>query len=123
MKLGLRFAPCLADIVNGKIKVEEVSFIMVNYYFSWNSQPSDFNVLLKNPTLSNLDKDILYEVIDNLEFTGKIVKKTNTEINYTWLEFVERNGDWAELIVSPNLSTPAVKHAWDQYQLVAGLCK
>jgi hypothetical protein len=43
-----------------------------------------------------------------------------------WSEFADRSrqsvGIWCDIIVSPELSTPAVKSAWEHYQIVAGLC-
>jgi len=43
-----------------------------------------------------------------------------------WRDFADKNnqsiGIWCDIIVSPELSTPAVKNAWDHYQMLAGLC-
>jgi hypothetical protein len=66
-------------------------------------------------------------MIDLLHFAGKLVKTTNNDMSSFWTEFSHKNREtgvlWCDVIVSPEISTPAVKSAWEHYQIVSGLCK
>jgi len=128
MKLGFSFGPCVRDILKGKVKDEDIGFILVGEYFSWNSHPDDFQGILQDHLmLKEFDEDIVYDMIDLLHFAGKLVKTTNNDMSSFWVEFSHKNREtgvlWCDVIVSPEISTPAVKNAWNHYQIVAGLCK
>lgn len=128
MKLGFSFGPCVRDILKGKVKDEDIGFILVGEYFSWNSHPDDFQGILQDHLmLKEFDEDIVYDMIDLLHFAGKLVKTTNNDMSSFWVEFSHKNREtgvlWCDVIVSPEISTPAVKSAWEHYQIVAGLCK
>jgi len=128
MKLGFSLGPCVRDILKGNVKDEDVGFILVGEFFSWNSHPDDFQAILQDHLmLKQFDKDDVYEIIDLLHFSGKLVKTTNNDLSSFWSEFCYKNAStavvWCDVIVSPEMSTPAVKSAWEHYQIVAGLCK
>ena len=128
MKLGFSFGPCVRDILKGKVKDEDIGFILVGEYFSWNSHPDDFQGILQDHLmLKEFDEDIVYDMIDLLHFAGKLVKTTNNDMSSFWVEFSHKNREtgvlWCDVIVSPEISTPAVKSAWEHYQIVSGLCK
>ena len=128
MKLGFSLGPCVRDILKGKVKDEDIGFILVGEYFSWNSHPDDFQGILQDHLmLKEFDEDIVYDMIDLLHFAGKLVKTTNNDMSSFWTEFSHKNREtgvlWCDVIVSPEISTPAVKRAWEHYQIVSGLCK
>ena len=128
MKLGFSLGPCVRDILKGKVKDEDIGFILVGEYFSWNSHPDDFQGILQDHLmLKEFDEDIVYDMIDILHFSGKLVKTTNNDMSSFWAEFSQKNRQtgvlWCDVIVSPEISTPAVKSAWEHYQIVSGLCK
>jgi len=128
MKLGFSLGPCVRDILKGKVKDEDIGFILVGEYFSWNSHPDDFQGILQDHLmLKEFDEDIVYDMIDILHFSGKLVKTTNNDMSSFWVEFSQKNRQtgvlWCDVIVSPEISTPAVKSAWEHYQIVSGLCK
>ena len=127
MKLGFSLGPCVRDILLGKVKDEDVGFILVDDGFNWDSQPDGIDLLLMNNLmLKQFDEQVVYNQIDILHFSGKLVSTTNNDISSFWSEFADKNyqsiGIWCDVIVSPEFSTPAVKHAWDHYQMLAGLC-
>ena len=127
MKLGFSLGPCVRDILLGKVKDEDVGFILVDDGFNWNSQPDGIELVrMNNLMLKQFDKDVVYDTIDILHFSGKLVNTTNNDISSFWAEFADSNsqsvGIWCDVIISPEFSTPAVKHAWDHYQMLAGLC-
>ena len=138
MKLGFALGPCVRDILLDNVKDEDVGFILVDDGFEWNSQPDGVDLILSNNLmLKQFSKDVVYDMIDILHFSGKLVKTTNNDISSFWSEFYTRNenkqdwdkwhptplsGIWCDVIVSPELSTPAVKSAWEHYQIVSGLC-
>jgi hypothetical protein len=128
MKLGFALGPCVRDILLLNVKDEDVGFIIVDDGFEWNSQPDGVDLILSNNLmLKQFSKDVVYDMIDILHFSGKLVKTTNNDMSSFWSEFYTRNknqsGIWCDVIVSPELSTPAVKTAWEHYQIVSGLCK
>ena len=128
MKLGFNLGPCLRDIILGKVKDEDVGFILVDDGFNWNNQPDGIELIrMNNLMLKQFDEQVVYNQIDILHFAGKLVSTTNNDISSFWPEFADKNnqsiGIWCDVIVSPEFSTPAVKHAWDHYQIVSGLCK
>ena len=127
MKLGFALGPCVRDILLGNVKDEDVGFILVDDGFNWDSQPDGIELLLMNNLmLKQFDEQVVYNQIDILHFSGKLVSTTNNDISSFWPEFADKNnqsiGIWCDVIVSPEFSTPAVKHAWDHYQMLAGLC-
>jgi len=128
MKLGFTLGPCVRDILLGNVEDEDVAFIIVDEFFSWNSHPDDSkSVIQNNIMLKQFDEQVVYNQVDILHFSGKLVKTTNNAMPSLWSEFSNKNnqsiGIWCDIIVSPELSTPAVKSAWEHYQMVAGLCK
>jgi hypothetical protein len=128
MKLGFSLGPCVRDILKGTVVDEDIGFILVGEFFSWNSHPDDFQAILQdNLMLKQFDEDVVYDMIDILHFSGKLVKTTNNDLSGFWTEFCHKNQQmgvlWCDIIVSPEMSTPAVKSAWEHYQMVAGLCK
>jgi|TARA_B110000858_G_scaffold61037_1_gene70956 hypothetical protein len=127
MKLGFALGPCVRDILLGNVKDEDVGFILVDDGFNWDSQPDGIELLLMNNLmLKQFDEQVVYNQIDILHFSGKLVSTTNNDISSFWSEFADKTsqsiGIWCDVIVSPEFSTPAVKHAWDHYQMLAGLC-
>tara|TARA_B100000768_G_C11219839_1_gene349984 strand:- start:178 stop:567 length:390 start_codon:yes stop_codon:yes gene_type:complete len=127
MKLGFNLGPCVRDIILGNVEDEDVAFILAGEFFSWNSHPDDSKSIIQNNImLKQFDEQVVYNQIDILHFSGKIVKTTNNDVSSLWRDFADKNnqsiGIWCDIIVSPELSTPAVKNAWDHYQMLAGLC-
>jgi len=128
MKIGLLFGPCVKDILLDKVKDKDVGCIFVDGSFSWNSHPDDFQGIRQNwLQLKEFNEDIVYDTIDLLQLSGKLVKTTNNEKSHFWENFnkFERTGyhHWCDIVASPEFSTPAVKSAWEHYQIVSGLCK
>ena len=127
MKLGFNLGPCVRDIILGNVEDEDVAFILAGEFFSWNSHPDDSKSIIQNNImLKQFDEQVVYNQIDILHFSGKLVKTTNNDMPSLWSEFSNKSnqsvGIWCDIIVSPELSTPAVKSAWEHYQIVAGLC-
>lgn len=117
MKLGFTLGPCVRDILLGNVEDEDVAFIIVDEFFSWNSHPDDSkSVIQNNIMLKQFDEQVVYNQVDILHFSGKLVKTTNNAMPSLWSEFSNKNnqsiGIWCDIIVSPELSTPAVKSAW-----------
>ena len=128
MKIGLLFGPCVKDILLHKVKDKDIGCIFVDGSFSWNSHPDDFQGILQDwLQLKEFNEDIVYDTIDLLQLRGKLVKATNNEKSHFWEYFSKFNQPgyhhWCDIVISPEFSTPAVKSAWEHYQIVAGLCK
>ena len=133
MKIGFALEPCVCDILLGDVETDDVAFILVDYHFTWNNQPDDLDRIVGSDSwLNQFGKDEVYDAVDTLHFAGKLVPTSNGEISPGWLPFWSSTAAnnknknfslWCEVIVSPDLSTPAVKQAWDNYQIISGLCK
>lgn len=129
MLIGLSLARCIKDIVSDEVHESDVLCIIAQSRFDWETsnafdelwnRHSNKN-LFNNDTWFNLDKDLVYELIDFLWYSGKIhqprrfssmpVKLSDAIVKYHWLE----------CILPQEHLTPAVKDAWEQYKFLAGL--
>ena len=48
MKLGFSLGPCVRDILLDNVKDEDIAFILVDEFFSWNSHPDDSKSVIQN---------------------------------------------------------------------------
>ena len=66
---------------------EDVAFIIVDEFFSWNSHPDDSkSVIQNNIMLKQFDEQVVYNQVDILHFSGKLVKTTNNDMPSLWSE-------------------------------------
>lgn len=126
MLVGLSLARCIKDIVQDEIHEDDVLCIIARTKFNWeNSYTFDelwtthsHKNLFNNDSWFDLDKDLVYELIDYLWLQGKIHQPRR----YGNLATVkETSYHWLECILPQEHLTPTVKEAWDQYKFLAGL--
>jgi len=129
MKIGLSYSRCVRDIVDGRVDIEDVLVIIARTDFDphddkqwasiWRGYHDSFG--LSNPEWRNYppeDEDRFRSVSIELWETGKLHQPRKfgwhaKRMPYYWLE--------ASLPTEELESNPAVKKAWEQFQIVAGL--
>ena len=140
MKIGLSYSRCVRDIVEGKVDIADVLVIIARTDFDPNDDKqwqgiwrgygggTDGNGLrgLFSGSLpewgmyENEDEDLFRSVSIELWEQGKFHQPRKfgahpSRLPYYWLE--------ASLPADELESNPAVKRAWEQFQIVAGLSK
>lgn len=122
MKVGLSLSRCIRDIVEEKVRIEDVLVLITRTDFDptvdeqWTSIWDGYNTI--NPEWYGLDHDETYNVVLELWETGRLHQPRKfgarpRRLPYYWLETV--------LPESELDNKPAVKDAWDKFQVVAGL--
>jgi hypothetical protein len=129
MKVGLSFSRCLLDIFEGKVAYEDVLVIIARTKFhplndgdwediwaGYTNRQSAFN----NPEWADYrDNELEFkELVQRLHVDGKLHQP-----RMTGGVPVRRKEIWLETFLPPTEleKNPAVKEAWEQFQIVAGL--
>jgi hypothetical protein len=122
MKIGLSLSRCVRDIVQEHVDIKDVLILITRTDFDptvpeqWDSIWDGYTNI--NPEWYGLDESAVKTVIINLWETGRIHQPRKfgarpTRRREIWLESV---------LVDEDLEArPAVKEAWDQFQILAGL--
>jgi len=129
MKVGLSFSRCLRDIIEDKVKYDDILVIVsrtnIDPYNDkhWDSIWEGYTRGgYSHPEWANhKDKsDDFRKLAARLYYNGKLHQPRKFRLGnpvrlpYYWLDLVVPVEDLEEL--------PAVKAIWEQYQIVAGLC-
>jgi hypothetical protein len=138
MKIGLSYSRCVRDIVDGTVDIDDVLIIIARTDFDphddeqwqgiWQGYAgsSDSNLMRgffggSNPEwvgYSDEDENLFRNVSIVLYNSGKLHQPRQfgahpRRLPYYWLETVITDADLE--------NSPAVKDAWDKFQMVAGL--
>lgn len=122
MKIGLSLSRCVRDIVEGRVAVEDVLVLITRTDFDptdqkqWNSIWNGYTDFRNEWTC--LDHDRVFSVVLELWETGRIHQPRKfgahpRRLSYYWLETVLPDSELQD--------RPAVKDAWDHFQVLAGL--
>jgi hypothetical protein len=122
MKIGLSLSRCVRDIVEGRVDINDVLILITRTDFDptvqeqWDSIWDGYTSM--NPEWYNLDHDAVYAVVMNLWDSGRMHQPRKFGFNPP-----RRREFWLETVLpdSELASRPAVKEAWDQFQILAGL--
>ena len=135
MILGTNLEFCVSDLLSEKVDISEVfSIITYNINFSnssmaenwWNNQldPMIVHWSQGKNLLHLFDYDTVYNLIVELKDNGTIV--TRDKVNPSRaieIQTMASSAHWYQINLREKDMEPAVKLAWDHYQLLAGLCK
>lgn len=138
MKIGLSYSRCVRDIVEGKVDIQDVLVIVARTDFDphnddqwagiWNGYAGGSNrgSMIRmfsgsNPEWGNYsdeDEQKFRDVSCELWDSGKLHQPRQfgahpRRLPYYWLETIVSNEELE--------SSPAVKDAWEQFQMVSGL--
>lgn len=122
MKIGLSLSRCVRDIVEGSIDIHDVLILICRTDFDptveeqWDSIWLGYQSM--NPEWYGMDHDATKAVVMELWNQGKIHQPRKfgaypRRMPHYWLETILVDGDIE--------SRPAVKDAWQQFQVLAGL--
>ena len=135
MILGTNLEFCVSDLLSEKVDISEVfSITTYNINFSnssmaenwWNNQldPMTVHWSQGKNLLHLFDYDTVYNLIIELKDNGTIV--TRDKVNPSRaieIQTMASSDHWYQINLREKDMEPAVKLAWDHYQLLAGLCK
>jgi hypothetical protein len=129
MKIGLSYSRCIRDIVDGKVDMQDVLIVIARTDFDpqndeqwagiWSGYRESYG--LSRPEWSaypDEDQDRFRDVSIELWKQGKLHQPRQfgahaRRLPYHWLETVLANEDLEK--------SPAIKDAWNQFQVLAGL--
>jgi hypothetical protein len=122
MKIGLSLSRCVRDIVEERVDIEDVLILITRTDFDptvpeqWDSIWDGYTSM--NPEWYDLEHDAVYAVVMDLWNTGRIHQPRKFGLSPP-----RRREFWLETVLpdSELESRPAVKEAWDQFQMLAGL--
>ena len=130
MKIGFSFSRCVRDIVDGNVSIDEILVIISRTDFNphddvqWSSIWKGYRTRLGWAVPEWEDYDALEEsrfrqITTDLYVTGKLHQPRQFGIHpilgapYVWMDVIPE--------VSNINNSPALKEAWDHFQVVAGL--
>jgi len=122
MKIGLSLSRCVRDIVEGHVDIDDVLILITRTDFDptdpeqWHSIWDGYTSY--NPEWYDLQNDAVYAVVMDLWASGRIHQPRKFGRNPP-----RRQEFWLETVLpdSELASRPAVREAWDQFQMLAGL--
>lgn len=129
MKIGLSFSRCLRDIYEGKVDYDEVLVIVARTNFDPHID-KEWNDIWDGYTKGGWSNPEWHEHQDKYAEFRQLAIKLYTEgrihqprkfgshplrLPYYWLD--------CAVPVDELESVPAVKEAWEHYQMIAGLCR
>ena len=122
MKIGLSLSRCVRDIVEQRVNINDVLVLIARTDFDptvpeqWDSIWDGYNSY--NPEWHGLEHDAVRTVVMDLWNSGRIHQPRKFG---AWPQ--RRPEFWLEtVLVDEDLETrPAVKEAWDNFQVLAGL--
>ena len=129
--IGIHFKRCVRDVMLGHVKETDVTMIV---------GPSDHMLLNLDDTEKWEKYFKRYSDQNWMEWYGLDCDETHSQLVYfrdmgqlfypsddiwTWTNgfFNQLDEDWYVLAPAEDMSTPAVKEAYETYRQVAGLCK
>jgi hypothetical protein len=130
MKIGLSLSRCVRDIYEGRVALDEILVVIARTDFDpdddqqwssiWRGYHSYANIW-SMPEWSQIpaeDEQAVRDICIGLKSTGRLHQPRQFGANpgrlpYYWLETM--------LLPEDHDNNPTVKHAWDQYQMLAGL--
>lgn len=128
MKVGLSLSKCIADIISGAVKQEDILIIITRTDFDphnddhWENIWGGYtrgNGFASSPWSNFSDrKEEVRELVQLLHDQGKLHQPRQygahpRSSNHAWLDVILPEEDLH--------NKPAVKKAWENYQLIAGL--
>lgn len=123
MKIGTSYSRCIVDIIEGKVKEDEVMVIITRTDFDPNISEQWESIWLGYTDYREWSayKDREQEF---LELTQRMYDNGQIHQPRKFGAFVSRSREiWYDLVLTSEVkdSNPAVKKAWDQYKMLANL--
>lgn len=131
MMIGVDFKVCIRDVVVGKVAEHDVVMIIgptdhkhlgINDTEEWDRYWNR-NAHSTSQVWHGLDKDVVHTQIQFMHDAGILFFPSNDFWHWSNGYFNNMDKSWYELAPSEDKATPAVKAAWENYKMIAGLCK
>jgi len=132
MLIGFDLVKCLIDILEKKVEYSDVLLIVTcvetdfrndeEWNEFWLNQVSPVNIFLPTHTkkLYHYKKTDVHNLIDDLLFDGKLVKRSRTHV----LDSISSmSNPWYNMIPLEEHMTPAVQDAWNYFKMLEALCR
>lgn len=128
MKIGLSLSRCVRDIYEGKVALEDIIVIVARTDFDPENHTDWSNIWSgyrrrsgwSNPEWADIpsdDEGAVRSICISLKTTGRLHQPRQFGVNPARLPYY-----WLETIVPDDeLTVPAVKEAFEQYKMLAGL--
>ena len=120
MKIGFSFGQCVADIVNGKVKYEDVLFIISGTAIESRDKLVDMGASYHTRAGYWLGLDLVkcMEVTNRL-WDGQKVLQPRLQGIYRGM--MSKDCIWADLMPSPVKTNAALEEAWQAYRMLVEL--
>jgi|TARA_R110000772_G_scaffold3706_11_gene13269 hypothetical protein len=132
MLIGFDLVRCLSDILEKKVEYSDVLLVITcveidfrdedQWNIFWKSTIDPIHLMLGNNRhkLHLHDKSEVHNLIDDLLYDGKLVKRERTHV----LDSISSlPGHWHDIIPLEEHMTPAVQDAWNYFKMIEALCR
>lgn len=136
MIIGTKFEYCLSDLMLGSVNIDDVYVVLMNTEFNYNNtdtvthwwdrqmDPIASHLSQGKNSLYTFDFEDVWMKIQTMAEDGKLATRTEMLPSKMIDVMTRSRGDhWFELQLRNEDMEPAVKLAWEHYQMLAGLCK
>jgi hypothetical protein len=132
MLIGVDLVKCLCEILEKKVAYSDVVLIVTcvetdfrndeEWTEFWKNQISPVNIFLPTHTkkLYHYNKTDVHNLIDDLLFDGKLVRRERTYLLDT---ISSLTSPWYNIIPLEEHMTPAVQEAWNYFKILESLCR
>ena len=120
MKIGFSFGQCVADIVNGKVKYEDVLFIISGTAIDKRESLVEMGASYHTRSGHWLGLDLVkcMEVTQRLWDGQKVIQP---RLQGIYRGLVRKECIWADLMPSPVKTNAALEEAWQAYRMLVEL--
>ena len=132
MQIGFDLVRCVSDILEKKVDYGDVLLIVTcveidfrdddQWNIFWKNTIDPIHLMMGNNRhrLNFYDKEEVHNLIDDLLFDGKLVKRERTHV----LDSISSLPNyWYNIIPLEEHMTPAVQDAWDYFKMLEALCR
>jgi hypothetical protein len=117
MKIGFSFGRCVRDIVNGKVSVDDVAFLVTATCIKDQEQLENVigHYMYEPGYLLNLDLEKCLEVSRHLWKTNRIIQPRAQGMHR---HAQPENSIWVDIFPTELSNNESVKKAWDAYRFM-----
>lgn len=117
MKIGFSFGRCVRDIVNGKVSIDDVAFLITATYITDKEHLQGvINHYMYEPTyLRGLDPEKCYEVALQLWNTNRVIQPRAQGMHR---HAQPENSIWVDMFPTELSGNESVKKAWESYRFM-----
>jgi hypothetical protein len=117
MKIGFSLGRCIRDIVNGKVDLDDVAFIITATNIREKEQlaPVISDYMFRDDYLYGLDEDECHRIADELWESNKLLQPRRQGLHR---HKQPANSVWVDMFPTELSENQSVKTAWDNYRFM-----